>query len=122
MRIILAAILALQLGGCAVVDRVREVWPRAHDPVMVSMWVDVNRAVAAVDCDTKDQGWAAANDQADRLAQYTEFRKDPQSKNMRGLQEHTAKMAQGASLAFCKLGKKTAEARLTAARSAWEGR
>jgi hypothetical protein len=56
------------------------------------------------------------------LALYTEFRKDPQSQNMRGLAKHAEKMNQGGSKVFCELGKKTADGRLSAARTSWESR
>jgi hypothetical protein len=41
---------------------------------------------------------------------------------MRGLAKHAEKMNQGGSKTFCELGKKTADGRLSAARTAWEGR
>jgi hypothetical protein len=123
MRSLALAALCLSLSGCAVVDRVREVWPRAHDPVMVEQWVTANVALGRVNCDSRDTGWTAVADASLRLAQYTEFRRDPQAKNMRGLYDHAQKMAEPTTKpAFCKLGIKTAEARLAAARSAWEGR
>jgi len=123
VRIIALVLLAATVSGCAVIDRVREVWPRAHDPVMVELWVDTRIALGRVNCDGKDTGWARVADHSQRLADYTEFRRDPQSKNMRGLYEHAQKMSEPATKpAFCKLGIKTAEARLAAARSAWEGR
>ena len=123
MRILAAVLLAVIMSGCAVVDRVREVWPRAHDPVMVEMWVNVNIALTQVNCDAAPTGWAVVAEQSRRLAQYTNFRQDPQAKNTQGLYDHAAKMAEPTvKPAFCKLGIKTAEQRLAAARSAWQGR
>jgi hypothetical protein len=123
VRILAGVLLAVVLSGCAVVDRVREVWPRAHDPVMVELWVNTNIALSRVNCDTVPTGWTVVADSSQRLAQYTEFRRDPQSKNMQGLYDHSAKMAEPTvKPAFCKLGIKTAEQRLAAAKSAWAGR
>ena len=116
-------LLAVIMSGCAVVDRVREIWPRAHDPVMVEMWVNTNLALSRVDCDATPTGWAVVAEQSQRLAQYTNFREDPQAKNIKALYDHAAKMAEPTvKPAFCKLGIKTAEQRLAAARSAWAGR
>ena len=110
---------AVLLSGCSTISNL---WPRAHDPVLVDRWVSVNIAVDAVNCDEKPTGWANVVTPADHLYQLAEFRSDPQSENLKGLWLHTQRMAQGGSRVFCELGKKTAKARLAAARSAWEGR
>lgn len=121
MRLISVLVLSVLLTSCAVVDRVREIWPRAHDPVMVELWVNANIALARVNCDSTPTGWLVVAEQTQRLSQYTAFRQDPQAKNLQGLHDHAVKMAD-AKPAFCKLGIKTAEQRLAAARSAWQGR
>jgi hypothetical protein len=112
-------LLALTLSGCSTIQKY---WPRAHDPQMVRLWVDTQQSLTAVDCQSDPQGWAPVTQSADRLALYTEFRKDPQMTNMRGLATHAAKMNQGVSKTFCELGKRTAQLRLSAAQTAWEGR
>jgi len=122
MRLIFSMLVLAVLSGCAAMDQVRQMWPRAHDPQMVQLWVETQINLTKVDCSAEDRGWARVNGSAEQLALYTEFRKDPQATNMRGLAQHTAKMAQGGSKVFCELGKKTAEGRLSAARTAWEGR
>ena len=123
MRILAAVLLALVMSGCAVIDRVREVWPRAHDPVMVELWVNTHIALSRVNCDTTPTGWDRVAGESQRLAEYTAFRQDPQTKNIQGLYDHAVKMADTAvKPAFCKLGIKTAEQRLAAAKSAWAGR
>lgn len=122
MKFTAAFIMAVMLSGCAAVDWVKTRWPRAHDSQLVSSWVEVHQAVAAVRCDSDPQGWAVAVLPADRLALYSEFRHDPQSRNLRALSDHIQKMNQGASRAFCELGKKSAAARLDVARTAWENR
>ena len=121
-RISLVILLTLNLAGCAAVQHIQDIWPKDHDPAMVSMWVDVKVALDAVDCDRKPTGWEAVVTPAKKLAIYTDFRQDPQRDNVKGLAIHADKMSQGGSAMFCKLGKQTAQERLAVARKAWEGR
>jgi hypothetical protein len=122
MKLILTLLLAVSLSGCAVVDKVKQMWPRAHDPVLVDRWVTVSLAIERVDCAATPTGWTDVVVPAEHLARLTEFRNDPQAKNMRGLADHAVRMSKGGSKTFCELGKKTADQRLAAAKSAWEGR
>lgn len=122
MKTIFALILVSLLSGCAVVDKVKQMWPRDHDPVLVDRWVAVSLAVERVDCAATPTGWSDVVVPAEHLARLTEFRNDPQAKNMRGLADHAVRMSKGGSKTFCELGKKTAGQRLAAAKSAWEGR
>lgn len=122
MKTIFALILVSLLSGCAVVDKVKQMWPRDHDPVLVDRWVAVSLAVERVDCAVTPTGWSDVVVPAEHLARLTEFRNDPQAKNMRGLADHAVRMSKGGSKTFCELGKKTAGQRLAAAKSAWEGR
>lgn len=118
MKTLLGSLLiAIAVSGCSLL-------PRDHDPVMVDKWVDISIAIERVECgrEAGDRGWQDVEDLANRLAIYTEFRDDPQKDNIRGLQEHARKMSQGGSVKFCDLGKKSAQSRLSAARSAWSGR
>jgi hypothetical protein len=122
-RLAAIALLTVTLGGCSTVNYVKDIWPRAHDPAMVSLWVDVSYGIDQVNCANKPTGWQDVVEPAAKLAQYTDFRADPQRKNMAGLAEHVKKMADPAnSKMFCELGQKTAKDRLKAARTAWEGR
>jgi hypothetical protein len=58
----------------------------------------------------------------EQLAKYTEWRKDPQAENLKGLHEHVLRMGKGGSKMFCEIGKKTARQRIEAAELAWKGR
>jgi hypothetical protein len=122
MRGIILAAALIGLSGCSTIDRVKQMWPRAHDPVLVDRWVSANISVTAVDCAQSPTGWAMTIQPTEHLAQLAEFRNDPQAQNMRGLAKHSQRMSEGGSKMFCELGKKTAQQRLAAARSAWEGR
>jgi hypothetical protein len=110
---------AMMLTGCSTVQKY---WPRAHDPVLVDRWVTVEIAVTAVDCSAPTGAWAQVIPHSQHLYVLAEFRADPQTENLRGLWLHTQKMNTTANKTFCELGKKTAQARLAAARSAWAGR
>jgi hypothetical protein len=120
MKKIALALSILLLSGCSTIDTVKKYWPRPHDPVMFNQLIATGIAIEKVDCEKAD--WAHSNNLAEQLARYTEWRKDPQSENMRGLQKHTERMSKGGSKTFCEIGKKTAHQRIEAAKSAWEGR
>lgn len=119
-RLVSSFILILALSGCATVDTVKKYWPRDHDPVMFNHLVEVSLAINDVNCEQPD--WSTAQSLARKLAEYTEWRRDPQAENIKGLYNHTERMSRGGSKTFCELGKKTAAQRIAAARSAWETR
>lgn len=114
---ILGASVTAMLLGCSTIGGL---WPRPHDPVLFDHLVRMDIALDHVNCQQPD--WRAAIDQAEQLARYAEWRHDPQSTNLRGLQQHVSRMSQGGSRLFCDLGKKTAHQRTAAARTAWERR
>lgn len=117
-RLLLIASIIL-LTGCSTI---KKYWPRAHDPVLVEHWVTVSIAISNVDCAASPTGWAETVLPAQRLWMLADFRGDPQTENLHGLMEHTKRMSKGGSKMFCEIGKNTANQRLNAARSAWEGR
>jgi len=116
----LACIAVVLLSGCSTIQDLKQYWPRDHDPVMFNHLITTDIAIKHVDCERPD--WSQAHSNAEVLAQYAEWRKDPQTANMKGLLAHTERMAKGGSKTFCELGKKTAQQRIEAARSAWQGR
>ena len=77
MKIIVSIALITFLSGCATVDKVKELWPRPHDPAMVSGFVDLEQTLARASCDDK-QTINEAIFKADWLNKYTYFRDDPQ--------------------------------------------
>lgn len=113
-------IFAILLSGCSSIQAVKEYWPRDHDPVMFDHLIRIEFNIGEIDCTHPD--WKAASNEAALLAKYTEYREDPQRKNIKGLYDHTIKMSKGGSKMFCELGKKTAQGRIDAARNAWKGR
>lgn len=107
------------LTGCSTI---KKYWPRAHDPVLVEHWVEVQIAVDKVDCSLADTGWKDAVLPSQKLYMLANFREDPQSENLHGLWEHTKRMSKGGSKMFCEIGKNTANQRLKVTHEAWEGR
>ena len=119
-KFILAAVL-LALTGCAsTVDTVRKYWPRDHDPVAFHQLVLIDLAVEQIDCETPN--WIPVVDMSKAQARNTEWRNDPQAENINGLYKHTLKMFSSSNKTFCEFGKRTAQERINAVRSAWKGR
>ena len=46
----LLIIAVLFLSGCSTIDKIKEVWPRAHDPVMVSAYIDLDIYLDEINC------------------------------------------------------------------------
>jgi hypothetical protein len=107
------------LSGCS---QIQKYWPRDHDPVLVDRWVTTSILVENVDCAVPEGAWSAVVPASQHLWRLAEFRADPQTDNLKGLYDHAVKTNQSKNKTFCELGKKTAQARLTAAKTAWEGR
>lgn len=108
------------LSGCSTIDSIKKYWPKSHDPVMFNHLVAVDIAIEQVDCEKPD--WSKVQSAALHLNRYAEWRKDPQSENLKGLLSHAERMSKGGSKTFCEIGKKTGKSRVDAAKSAWEGR
>lgn len=113
----LLLIAVISLSGCSTI---KEYWPKPHDPVMFNQLVAVDLAIEKQNCEKPT--WTEVHPIAEQLATYTEWRKDPQATNLRGLEKHVDRMNKGGSKTFCELGKKTAKQRIEAAKTAWEGR
>jgi hypothetical protein len=117
MKQLIVTVAIVALSGCSTI---KEYWPRAHDAVLFDRLVTTDIAIEKIDCEHPD--WAVAQDNAEALARYAEWRNDPQTTNLKGLLAHTQRMSKGGSKTFCELGKKTAAQRIEAAKSAWQGR
>ena len=117
MKKTILAICLLTLTGCSTIQKY---WPRDHDPVAFGQLVDVSLALDTVDC--KNPNWIYVVNTSARIAKNAQWRDDPQADNLMGLHNHATKMNQGGSETFCELGKKTAQQRIDAVKSAWSGR
>lgn len=120
LRLVTILLVTSLLSGCAAVDTVKKYWPKAHDPVMFNQLVAVDLAIEQQNCDSPS--WDKVIPMTANLARYTEWRRDPQAENIKGLHNHIERMNKGGSKVFCELGKRTARQRIEATKSAWEGR
>jgi hypothetical protein len=87
---------------------------------MFSSLVHLDISISDVDCDKPN--WEKSHQIARHLSKYIEWRNDPQTENMQGLVKHIERMNQGGSKTFCELGKRTAQLRIAAAKTAWSKR
>ena len=120
MKKLLIALGIVALTGCSTVETIKKYWPRDHDPVMFNQLVAADIAIEHQDCG--QPSWNTVSPITEQLAKYSEWRKDPQAENLKGLHEHVLRMGKGGSKMFCEIGKKTARQRIEAAESAWRGR
>lgn len=107
----------LLLSGCTTL---KDLWPRAHDPVLA--WEIVRAGVAIKEQDCQKPNWDLVAQITRPLAEYAELRQDPQRTNLTGLNLHIQRLAQGGSKTFCELGRGTALQRIQAAKTAVESR
>lgn len=77
MKIVISAFFVLSLAGCSTLNQVKELWPRDHDPSLVSGYVDLQQKLHLVSCDDKATVNTAL-EKADWLNKYSFFRNDPQ--------------------------------------------
>ena len=42
----MSIVLVTALSGCASIDKVKQLWPRPHDPAMVAGFVDLETALS----------------------------------------------------------------------------
>ncbi len=82
--------------------------------------VTVDIMIDHINCATPN--WDVIVVATEKLARYTEWRKDPQAPNLQGLAKHVRKMSEGGSKMFCEIGKTAAQQRINAANTAWRGR
>lgn len=99
MKIISAIILSFALTGCAVVEKVTDLWPRDHDPVLVGSYINLQKSLEQADC--KDQ-LTISNSivLADFVNRYAQFRNDPQKDATKSIYENLVK-AGGSSESAC---------------------
>lgn len=113
MKTLSTVLLSVIISGCSLL-------PRSHDPVMLNQLVVISIQIEAVDCNKPD--WTSTLATTKQLARYADWRQDPQAENLTGLQRHVERIAISTNTTFCELGKKTANGRILAAKTAWEAR
>lgn len=116
----LILISALLLSGCSTVDKVKEMWPRAHDPVMVSAYIDLERQLEEVSCKSKESINPAAY-YADWLNRYAEFRSDPQRISTKAIVDNLEKAKKAPEL-VCERWLTLSKTRMSIIKESWSGR
>ena len=117
-KIILISVLLL--SGCSTVDKVKEMWPRPHDPVMVSAYVDLEKHLENVSCKSKESIDPAMN-KADWLNRYAEFRSDPQRISTKAIVENLDKAKKAPEL-VCERWVTLSKTRMKIIKESWSGR
>ena len=124
MRLLVTMLLTATLLGCSTVDNAQTkfyTWmPKDHDVMMFDRLVSIDLAVERINCDAPD--WVYIQGMVDHLERYAEYRYDQQLENLQGLSAHITKLSTSANPTFCKLGKKTANSRISAVAKAWRNR
>lgn len=116
----LILISVLLLSGCSTVDKVKEMWPRAHDPVMVSTYIDLEKHLEDVSCKSKESIDPAIL-KADWLNRYTEFRGDPQRISTKAILENLEKAKKAPEL-VCDRWVTLSKTRMKIIKESWSGR
>ena len=108
------------LSGCSTVDKVKEMWPRAHDPVMVSTYIDLEKQLEIVSCKSKESIDPAIL-KADWLNRYTEFRGDPQRISTKAILDNLEKAKKTPDM-VCDRWISLSKTRMKVIKEAWSGR
>jgi uncharacterized protein YceK len=116
----LILITVLLLSGCSTVDKVKEMWPRAHDPVMVSTYIDLEKQLEDVSCKSKES-FDPAMLKADWLNRYAEFRNDPQRISTKAILENLEKAKKAPEL-VCDRWVVLSKTRMKIIKESWSGR
>jgi hypothetical protein len=116
----LILISVLLLSGCSTVDKVKEMWPRAHDSVMVSTYIDLEKQLEVVSCKSKESIDPAIL-KADWLNRYAEFRNDPQRISTKAILENLEKAKKAPEL-VCDRWVSLSKTRMKIIKESWSGR
>ena len=108
------------LTGCSTVDKVKQIWPRAHDPALAGGLITLSVKLDAVNCKEKT-GIEEARKDADWLNRYTEFRDDPQKVSTKGILDNLDK-AKDANEAACNRWLNLSKTRIKIIQQSWSGR
>ena len=116
----LLLITTLLLSGCSSVDKVKEMWPKPHDPVMVGAYIDLEKQLEDVSCKSKESMEPAIH-KADWLNRYTEFRNEPQRVSTKAILENLEKAKKSPEL-VCDRWVTLSKTRMKIIKESWSGR
>ena len=120
MKIIISLSLITLLSGCAVIDKVTQLWPRDHDSAMVSKYVDLATSLEKASCDNKSS-FDEPIKLAEWLNKYSEFRSDPQTISTTNVVTNLKK-AKESSEAACKRWMNLANINMKNLKESWSAR
>lgn len=118
IKLILVAVLFL--SGCSTVDKVKEMWPRQHDPVLVGNYIDLERYLDNVSCKSKES-FDPAIIKADWLNRYAQFRKEPQRVSIKAIFDNLEKAKKAPEL-VCERWVTLSKTRMKIIKDTWSGR
>lgn len=116
----LLLITTLLLSGCSTVDKVKEMWPKPHDPVMVGAYIDLEKQLEDVSCKSKESMEPAIH-KADWLNRYAEFRNEPQRVSTKAILENLEKAKKAPEL-VCDRWVTLSKTRMKIIKESWSGR
>lgn len=116
MSIVLTALLT----GCGIVERIQDLIPRDHDPVLVSGYINLQVSLDDVSCDNK-KTILVSKQYANWLNQYAEFRSDPQRISTKGILDNLSK-AYDSNDIMCNHWINLTKSRMDIIKEAWSGR
>lgn len=108
------------LPGCAAVEKVQQIWPRDHDPAMVSSFITLSVYLDSANC-AKKETLADARKEAEWLNRYSEFRSDPQKVSTKAIVDNLDKAINSEVIA-CQRWLNLTKTRMKIIKEAWSGR
>ena len=120
MKKIILITAVLILSGCSTVDKVKEMWPRPHDPVLVGNYIDLERYLENISCKSKESIEPAIY-KADWLNRYAQFRKEPQRVSTKAILENLEKAKKAPEL-VCERWVTLSKTRMKIIKETWSGR
>lgn len=121
MKILATLALVTFLSGCAVVDKVSSIWPRDHDPALVSGWVNLDMALSSANCKEKATIEPAVL-VSDWLNRYALFRNDPQKVTTKLINDNLNKAVQTQNEVVCDRYLKLSIINMKTIKDSWSGR
>lgn len=117
MKKIIVASLIVGLSGCAQIKMMLV----KHDPALANLYVETAVRVEEAKCEIP-ASLLVAQDAANRMAKYAEFRNDPQKESARAVQVNIGKAVATKDEAACKRWLNLSSLRLTILNKAWSDR
>lgn len=120
MRKLLVSVSILFLTGCSTVEKVKEMWPKPHDPVMVAAYIDLEKHLEGISCKSKESIDPVIL-KADWLNRYAEFRGEPQRVSTKAILDNLDKAKKAPEL-VCERWITLSKTRMKVIKESWSGR